>query len=86
MSATLYVSNLPFAATEDVLATKFGKFGTVVSVRLNRDAATGITRRSGYVEMSSAAEAERAVHWLNLADFDGRVMSVNKTLMAVPTP
>jgi hypothetical protein len=36
--------------------------------------------------MSSAAEAERAVHWLNLADFDGRVMSVNRTVMAVPTP
>jgi RNA recognition motif-containing protein len=86
VSTTLYVSNLPFAATEDLLASKFGKFGRVISVRLNRDAATGVMQRSGYVEMSSAAEAERAVHWLNLADFDGRVMSVNKTLMAVPTP
>ena len=85
MTTTLYVSNLPFGATEAQLAAKFGKFGTVVSVRLNRDAATGITRRSGYVEMSTAAEAEQAINWLNLANFDGRVMSVNRTLAAVPT-
>jgi RNA recognition motif-containing protein len=86
VSTTLYVSNLPFAATEELLASKFGKFGTVISVRINRDAATGITRRSGYVEMATAAEADSAVSWLNLADFDGRVMSVNRTLTAVPTP
>lgn len=79
MSTTLYVSNLPFAATEELLASKFGKFGTVISVRIDRDAATGVTRRCGYVEMSTAAEANRAVEWLNLANFDGRIMSVNKT-------
>ncbi len=79
MSTTLYVSNLPFAATEELLASKFGKFGTVISVRINRDAATGMTRRCGYVKMSTVAEAKRAVEWLNLANFDGRVMSVNST-------
>ena len=42
MSKTLYVSNLPLSATEDVLAGKFGNFGTVVSVKIDRDAGTGV--------------------------------------------
>jgi len=78
----LYVSNLPFSATEELLAGKFGKFGTVVSVKVNRDPATGRSHRSGFVEMKSATEAQTAVHGLNFADFDGRPMSVYKALVA----
>jgi RNA recognition motif-containing protein len=84
VSTTLFVSNLPFAADEEMLTGKFGKFGTVVSVKLNRDATTGITQRSGFVEMKTVADAEKAVNWLNLADFDGRLMSVYKALALVP--
>ena len=83
MSATLYVSNLPLTATEQLLTSKFEKFGTVVAVRINRDPVTGVTRCNGFVEMRTAAEAARAVNWLNLANFDGRVMSVNRTVAAV---
>ena len=83
MSTTLYVSNLPLAATEDVLARKFGKFGTVVSVKLDRDAGTGASRRGAFVEMQTAAHAQEAINGLNFADFDGRLMSVYKALAAV---
>lgn len=83
MSTTLFVSNLPFSATEEMLTGKFGKFGTVVSVKLNRDAGTGASQRSGFVEMKTAADADKAVNWLNLADFDGRLMSVYRALAAV---
>ena len=76
----LYVNNLPFSATEEMLAGKFGKFGTVLSVRVNRDPATGRSQRSGFVEMKTSAEAQTAIHGLNFADFDGRPMSVYRAV------
>ncbi len=76
MSTTLYVSNLPFTATEDMLLAKFGKFGTVISVKLNRNAVTGYSERCGFVEMRTDIDAQTALNGLNFADFDGRLMSV----------
>jgi len=80
----LYVSNLPFTATEETLVAKFGKFGTVVSVKLNRNATTGQTDRCGFVEMGTDADAQKALNWLNYADFDGRLMSVTRAVAPVP--
>ena len=85
MSKTLYVSNLPLSATEDVLAGKFGNFGTVVSVKLDRDAGTQVSRRGAFVEMQTAADAQKAINGLNFADFDGRLMSVYKAAVAAVT-
>lgn len=82
MSTTLYVSNLPLSATEDVLAGKFGIFGTVVSVKLDRDAGTGISRRGAFVEMQTAADAQKAINGLNYASFDGRLMCISKAVVA----
>jgi len=52
VSTTLYVSNLPLAATEELLAGKPGKFGAVVSVKLDRDAVIDASRRGSFVELS----------------------------------
>jgi len=84
VSTTLYVSNLPFTATAETLVTKFAKFGTVASVKLNRNAITGLTDRCGFVEMGTDAEAQKALNWLNYADFDGRLMSVIRAVAAAP--
>jgi cold-inducible RNA-binding protein len=81
VSTTLYVSNLPSSATEAVLTGKFGKFGTVISVKLDC-AGTGVSRRGAFVEMRTAGDAQQAINGLNFADFDGRVMSVYKRLTA----
>lgn len=83
MSTTLYVSNLPFSTTEEALAGKFGNFGTVVSVKLDRDAGVGIRTRGAFVEMRTASDAQRAITGLNFADFDGRLMSVYRAVAAV---
>jgi RNA recognition motif-containing protein len=80
----LYVSNLPLSATEEVLAGKFGNFGAVVSVKLDRDG-SAMSRRSAFVEMRTAADAQKAINGLNFADFDGRLMSVYKAVAAVGT-
>ena len=86
MSKTLYVSNLPISATEDELVRKFTRFGTVLSVRLNRDPASGRSQRSGFVEMKTANDAQTAIDGLNLASYDGRLMSVNKAIANTTAP
>jgi RNA recognition motif-containing protein len=83
VSTKLYASNLPLSATEQALALKFGKFGRVVSVKMDRDMETGLTRRSAFVEMATADSAQQAIYALHLADFDGRLMSVYHALMPV---
>jgi RNA recognition motif-containing protein len=84
VSTLLHVSNLPISATEELLAGKFGQFGVVVSTRISRDPSTGRSLRAGFVEMKTAADAKAAIERLNLADFDGRLMSVYKALANVP--
>lgn len=82
MSMMLYASNLPLTATEQVLAAKFEKFGGVVSVRIDRDGASA-SRRGAFVEMQTSAGAQRAIDGLNLANFDGRLISVYPAVNAV---
>ena len=82
MSRTLYVNNLPFTATEETLRAKFAKFGTVDSVKLSRNSLTGASDRCGFVEMHTHDEAEKALAWLNFANFDGRIMSVIRAVRA----
>lgn len=86
MSTTLYINNLPLTATEDTLSVKFTQFGTVLSARVNRDPSTGRSLRSGFVEMKTSNEAQTAIDRLNLADYDGRVMSVSRALGAAKAP
>ena len=85
MSTLLHVTNLPISTTEEALAGKFGQFGVVVSTRINRDPATGRSLRSGFVEMKTAASAQAAIERLNLADFDGRLMSVYRAIAQAVT-
>ncbi len=82
MSTTLYANNLPLTATEDGLVGKFAKFGGVLSVRIERDAG-GASRRSAFIEMETAMGARRAIDGLNLANFDGRVVSVYAAVIPV---
>jgi RNA recognition motif-containing protein len=82
MSTTLYVSNLPLSATEEMLMTRFCKFGGVVSVTLEPTARPN--RRGAFVEMSTSREALQAIAALNLSDFDGRLVSVYLALSSVP--
>lgn len=78
MSTSIYVGNLPPSTTEELLASKFGEFGTVLSVRLRRDRDTGQPRRDGFVEMKTSAEARSAVRALNATRLDGRLLLVNR--------
>jgi RNA recognition motif-containing protein len=83
LSRTLYVGNLPLTVTQEQLEAKFGKCGAVISVYLAIDAITGSSKGFAYVEMASDAAAQTAIDRLNLADYEGRLMSVNKARAVV---
>ena len=78
MSSSLYVSNLPSSVTEDMLAVAFGRFGTVLSVKLQRATVVPTTHRTGFVEMQTTAQARVAAAALNASRFEGRVLSVSR--------
>ncbi len=74
----LYVSNLPFSATEQDLSDKFAACGTVKSVKLITDRDTGRFKGFGFIEMASDAEAQAAIDSLNGTDYKGQTMKVNE--------
>ena len=78
MSTSIYVSNLAASTTEEMLTTKFGEFGTVLSVKLGRDRENGRAKSYGFVEMKTADEARVAARSLNATRLDGRVLSVHR--------
>ncbi len=78
MGRKLYVSNLPFSATEQDLSDKFAACGTVESVNLITDRDTGRIKGFGFIEMASDAEAQAAIDSLNCSDYEGRLMMVNE--------
>ena len=74
----LYVGNLPYTAEEQDLETLFAQVGSVQSVHVMRDQATGRARGFAFVEMASADEAQKAIDQLHNAQFGGRTLTVNE--------
>jgi cold-inducible RNA-binding protein len=74
----LYVGNLPYSATEQDLAERFGACGTVESAKLITDRDTGRSKGFGFIEMATDAEAQAAIESLDGTDYDGRPMKVNE--------
>jgi RNA recognition motif-containing protein len=77
MENKLYVGNLPYAATEEQIKAHFSQAGTVTSTALITDRATGRAKGFGFVEMSTAEEAQKAISMFNGQDFMGRAITVN---------
>ena len=77
MSTKLFVGNLSFNTTENDLQDAFAAFGTVTETNLMVDRATQRPRGFGFVTMSSAEEAQKAIDALNGRELDGRALTVN---------
>jgi RNA recognition motif-containing protein len=77
MSNRLYVGNLPFHATEDLISQRFATCGEVREVALMLDRMTGQSRGFCFVEMATAEGAEKAINSLNGQDFEGRSLRVD---------
>jgi len=77
MGNRLYVGNLPFHATEDLVQQKFATCGEVKEVKLMLDRMTGQSRGFCFVEMATAEGAQKALDELNQQDFEGRALRVD---------
>jgi len=75
---SIYVGNLSYEVTQDVLSAVFQEYGTVKRVQLPTDRETGRLRGFAFVEMSSEAEETAAIEALDGAEWMGRDMKVNK--------
>jgi len=78
MARKLYVGNLPYDTSDQDLHALFAGAGTVESVNLMRDMATGRARGFAFVEMATDEEAQKAISTLNNHDLGGRNLTVNE--------
>ncbi|HEY7290026.1 MAG TPA: RNA-binding protein [Vicinamibacterales bacterium] len=78
MGRRLYVGNLPYSAGEAEIQELFSRAGTVESVRVMRDAATGRARGFAFVEMATDEDAQKAASELNQYQMGGRPLTVNE--------
>lgn len=78
MDVKLYVGNLSYMTTEEDLRGLFTQAGTVSSVTLIKDRDTGRSRGFAFVEMSTQAEAEKAISMFNGTMVADRPLTVNK--------
>ena len=74
----IFVGNLSYQTTQEEIEAAFAAFGTVVRVSVIRDRDTGQSRGFAFVEMSSSAEAAKAISALNGQEMNGRAMNVNE--------
>jgi RNA recognition motif-containing protein len=74
----LYVGNLPHSTTEAELRDIFEPHGAVEKVTLVIDRDTGRSRGFGFVEMTNASEADKAILSLNGTDLGGRTLTINE--------
>ena len=77
MSRKLYVGNLPYSTSETELEELFGRTGSVDSVNVVRDMATGRARGFAFVEMATEEEPQHAIQELDQQDVGGRSLTVN---------
>jgi cold-inducible RNA-binding protein len=78
MGKKLYVGNLGFDVTDKDLEAVFAQAGVCDSVAVVTDRLSGQSRGFGFVEMSSNAEAQRAIQQLNGQELKGRALKVNE--------
>ena len=78
MARKLYVGNLPYDTGEQDLQALFGEAGTVESVNVMRDMATGRARGFAFVEMATDEDAQNAISKFNEYSLGGRNLNVNE--------
>jgi RNA recognition motif-containing protein len=78
MSKKLYVGNLPYTTNEAQLRELFEKTGTVTDVAVIMDRETGRSKGFGFVTMSSADEANKAISTYNGYMMGNRNLTVNE--------
>ena len=79
----IYVGNLAYSVTEEILRESFEQYGAVRTVNVMKDKFSGQSKGFGFVEMPNNSEADAAIKGLNDTPINGRVVRVNQ---AKPRP
>lgn len=74
----LFVGSLPYSTNDEELRELFAEVGTVESATVIMERETGRSKGFGFVEMSSAEEAQKAVKELDGREVSGRRIVVNE--------
>ncbi len=72
----IFVANLNFKVQEEDLRETFEVYGEVDSARIITDRNTGRSKGFGFVEMSNADDASKAIEELNDREMEGRNLVV----------
>jgi len=81
----IYIGNLPFTTTEELLNEVFQEFGKITETALIRDRQTGNLKGFGFVTYASAEEAEKSLV-MDGKEFGGRKIVVNIAKERVDRP
>jgi len=83
MGNRLFVGNISFRATPDMIRSEFAEFGEVSDVHLPMDRETGRMRGFAFVTMATDDGAQKAIAGMNNKSIEGRPLVVNE---ARPAP
>ncbi|HZR81269.1 MAG TPA: hypothetical protein VFD92_09255 [Candidatus Binatia bacterium] len=77
-SSTVFVSNFPFATTEDELRERFEHLAAVRSVRIIVDRESGRSRGFAFVELVDTNAVDGVIEALDGTELKGRRLAVSK--------
>jgi cold-inducible RNA-binding protein len=75
---SIFVGNLDFGVTEDMIRPLFEAHGAVERVTIMTDRDTGRSRGFAFVEMTNGNEADEAIKAVNGTNLSGRALNVNE--------
>lgn len=73
----IYVGNLSWNTTDEILKREFSPYVEVMNAMIMKDRETGRSRGFGFVTVATEDEADNAVRRMNETDIDGRRVRVN---------
>lgn len=73
----LFVGNIAYSTTEDMLREAFSQFGEVTDVKIVTEYGTGRSKGFAFVEFADEDMAKAAVEAMNEKELDGRTIFVN---------
>jgi RNA recognition motif-containing protein len=77
METKLFVGNLSYETSEEALRALFAQAGTVASVTLIKDRDTRQSKGFAFIEMTTEAEAQKAISLYNGHKLNDRDLTVN---------
>ncbi|KAL2643822.1 hypothetical protein R1flu_011409 [Riccia fluitans] len=76
----VFIGNLAWGVDDVALKQLLSEYGQVVEAKVVHEKDTGRSRGFAYVTMSNGDEVETAIQALDGAEYDGRILRVNRAI------